>query len=275
MSFYASKAIAIAKAEVGYLEKASNAKLDDKTANAGNKNYTKYARDLCKAGYYQGNKNGYAWCDVFFDWVIWKLCGENAAVAQNLICQTGPYGAGCTNSAQYYKQAGRFHTSDPKPGDQIFFWDAKRTCAAHTGIVVGVDDTYVYTVEGNTSGASGVVANGGGVFDKKYKLDYSRIYGYGRPRYDEEPKAATSTAPKNEEEYEVNMKTIRKGDKGPQVKALQALLIGYGYDLGRYGADGDFGVKTDEVLRKYQSRNGLTPDGIAGSKTWAKLLGVA
>lgn len=40
------KVITIALAEVGYLEKASNAQLDDKTANAGKKNFTKYARDM-------------------------------------------------------------------------------------------------------------------------------------------------------------------------------------------------------------------------------------
>lgn len=40
------KVIAIALAEVGYLEKASNEQLDDKTANAGKKNFTKYARDM-------------------------------------------------------------------------------------------------------------------------------------------------------------------------------------------------------------------------------------
>lgn len=49
----------IALAEKGYHEKASNSQLDDKTANSGNKNYTKYARDLFAAGYYNGNKNGY------------------------------------------------------------------------------------------------------------------------------------------------------------------------------------------------------------------------
>ena len=56
----ASDVIAIALAEVGYKEKASNSQLDDKTANAGSNNYTKYARDLKNAGYYNGNKNGYA-----------------------------------------------------------------------------------------------------------------------------------------------------------------------------------------------------------------------
>ena len=51
--------VSIALAEVGYREKASNASLDDKAANAGSGNWTKYARDLAAAGYYNGNKNGY------------------------------------------------------------------------------------------------------------------------------------------------------------------------------------------------------------------------
>jgi len=53
----------------------------------------------------------------------------------------------------------------------------------HTGLVVAVDKTYVYTIEGNTSADSGVVSNGGSVNDKKYKLTYERIAGYGRPDY--------------------------------------------------------------------------------------------
>lgn len=267
---YASAAVEIANDEVGYLEKATNAMLDDHIANSGRGNWTKYARDLHGAGYYNGNKNGYAWCDVFFDWIIWRLCGCDAKKAQALICQSGTYGASCTSSAQYYKQGGRFFTEDPMVGDQIFFWNESKTAAAHTGIVVGVDDRYVYTIEGNTSGASGVVPNGGCVCRKQYTRKYHRIYGYGRPRYDEEPVAAPN---KKEEGYPVNMKTLKKGDKGPQVKSLQALLIGYGYNLGRAGADGDFGSATDSALRKYQSRNDLNPDGVAGPKTWGKLLG--
>ena len=164
MSYTASELIAIAKAEVGYLEKATNKDLDSKTGNAGKNNYTKYARDLHKAGYYQASKQGFAWCDMFVDWCHWIASGKDPAEAQRVICQTGPYGAGCTESAQYYKNQKRLF-QDPKPGDQIFFWDSKKTCVAHTGIVSKVDSTYVYTIEGNTSGAAEVVANGGGVFE--------------------------------------------------------------------------------------------------------------
>ena len=52
------KVLEIALAEVGYLEKKSNNQLDNKTANAGYNNYTKYARDLdAIPDFYNGKKN--------------------------------------------------------------------------------------------------------------------------------------------------------------------------------------------------------------------------
>ena len=70
----------IASAEVGYLEKASNRNLDSKTGNAGSNNYTKYARDLDNIpGFYNGPKNGYAWCDVFVDWCFVQAFGVDEA----------------------------------------------------------------------------------------------------------------------------------------------------------------------------------------------------
>ena len=58
---------------------------------------------------------------------------------------------------------------------------------------------------------------------------------------------------------------LRKGSKGDLVKKLQAAL--------GIGADGDFGQGTENALKKWQDRNGLTADGVAGPKTLAKLLG--
>lgn len=184
MANYASKLIEIATAEVGYLEKASNSNLDSKTGNAGSRNYTKYARDLAKiSGFYNGNKNGYAWCDVFVDWCFVQAFG--VAEAKKLL-NHGQYGAGCVYSSQYFRNINRFYQA-PKVGDVIFF--GSKGEEYHTGIVYKVDSDYVYTIEGNTSGASGVIANGGGVCKKSYKINYYKITGYGRPNYDKEPVA--------------------------------------------------------------------------------------
>lgn len=184
MSNYANKLIEVALAEEGYLEKKTNAQLDSKTANAGYGNYTKYARDLDNIpNFYNGKKQGVAWCDQFVDWCFVKAFGVEKA--KELLGQPDKsFGAGCEYSANYYKKMGRFYTKNPQPGDQIFFWNDKKTKAGHTGIVVKVDAVKVYTVEGNTSNVPGVVANGGCVRQKSYFLNDSDIYGYGRPDYD-------------------------------------------------------------------------------------------
>lgn len=179
------KVIDIAKAEVGYLEKASNKNLDDKTANAGDENFTKYARDMdAIPGFYNGKKQGVAWCDIFVDWCFVQAYGVDDGRA--LLCQPlDSAGAGCTYSRGYFKARGRLFDA-PEPGDQIFFWPSGGiggTRISHTGLVVDVDEKYVYTVEGNTSSEQGVVANGGCVREKRYALGYDRIAGYGRPDY--------------------------------------------------------------------------------------------
>lgn len=65
---------------------------------------------------------------------------------------------------------------------------------------------------------------------------------------------------------------LAKGDKGDKVRVLQELLLGRGYDLGTYGADGDFGATTYRQVAEFQVRNHLSADGIVGENTWRKLL---
>lgn len=178
-----------ARNEIGYLEKVTNSQLDSKTGNAGYNNWTKYARDLDKIGnIYNGGKNGYAWCDVFVDWCFITTFGVD--LGMKLLCQAyGGAGAGCTYSAQYYRNKGQFYTSNPQPGDQIFFKDSDGM--GHTGIVEKVANGYVYTIEGNTSSDAGVVANGGSVNSKRYSLSYNKIGGYGRPNWSLVPNTTT------------------------------------------------------------------------------------
>lgn len=254
MSYTVQKLISIAEAEVGYLEKASNSNLDSKTGNAGRANWTKYARDLANAGYYNGNKNGYAWCDVFVDWCHWIASNKDSKEAQRVICQTGAYGAGCVYSADYYRAKGRY-SKEPKVGDQIFFGNTGDEY--HTGIVYKVDGSRVYTIEGNTSSDSGVVDNGGGVFKKSYNRSYYEINGYGHPYYEGE-------IPSSVEEKD---DLLSVGDTGSAVKKLQQDLISLGYSCGHYGADGDFGASTKQAVIKFQREHGLDADGIAGPLT--------
>lgn len=158
--------------EVGYHEKASNYMLDDKTANSGSANYTKYARDLDNIqGFYNGPKQGYAYCDVFVDWDFVKCFG--AEIAMKMLYQPKySGGAGCTYSMQYYKNNNAF-TTIPKKGYQIFFGNSYES--THTGIVIDVDGDTVFTVEGNTSD---------GVYKRSYSIYSDNILGYGIPNYD-------------------------------------------------------------------------------------------
>lgn len=260
--------IDVAVAEIGYLEKASNSNLDSKTGNAGSGNWTKYARDLDKiSGFYNGPKNGYPWCDVFVDWCMVQAYGVTAA---KKLLNHGTSGAGCVYSAQYFRNKGRFYSS-PAAGDQIFFGD--RGDEYHTGIVEKVTGGRVYTIEGNTSGASGVVDNGGGVFRKSYPVGASYITGYGRPDYDD-AEAGTDVKPEtnNGEVCNVELRMLSKGDTGEYVSALQILLIGRGFSCGEWGADGDFGSDTDAAVRAFQKAKKIDVDGIVGPDTWTKLL---
>lgn len=70
--------------------------------------------------------------------------------------------------------------------------------------------------------------------------------------------------------------TIRKGAKNNYVTILQQGLKKLGYDLGTYGdnkdgIDGDYGSKTVNAVRKFQTKANIKVDGICGPKTWEAL----
>ncbi len=72
-------------------------------------------------------------------------------------------------------------------------------------------------------------------------------------------------------DYTMEMKNLQKGMSGENVRALQILLNGNGYNSG--AADGIFGAKTDAAVRAYQKAQSLQADGIAGKNTMGRLLG--
>ena len=295
MSCYVAKVVSIAQSEVGYQEKASNSQLDDKAANIGKNNYTKYARDLDEIpGFYNGKKQGYAWCDVFVDYLFVKAYGvENA---KKLLCQpNNSAGAGCKESMAYYKAKGQLYTS-PKIGDQIFFKNLVGT-VCHTGLVVDVDSYYVYTIEGNTSSGNKLDADGGQVCEKKYMLSYARIAGYGRPNYDVLAVSHASIAIKENMVLEWQKAAINDGFSFPkwgadgswgaecEIVARQAIVKKRTHYLHRnltkivqvavgVKADGLCGNETENAIKIYQNTNGLISDGIVGLNTWKKILGI-
>jgi hypothetical protein len=176
MGITAKDIIAVAGAEVGYLEKKTKASLDDKTANAGYNNYTKYWRDIYPS--FQGQP----WCDAFVDWVFIAVAGKERA--DEMLCG-GADSYYTPTSAKCFKAKGRLDQS-PQDGDQVFFSrNGTIDGIYHTGIVEKWDGTYVHTIEGNTSVTSGVVPNGGGVQRKKYLYaNYKGKMLFGHPIYE-------------------------------------------------------------------------------------------
>ena len=63
--------------------------------------------------------------------------------------------------------------------------------------------------------------------------------------------------------------TLYNGCRGEEVRTMQQALINLGYLHGN--ADGIFGSQTEEAVRAFQRSNGLTPDGLAGTRTLSAL----
>ena len=155
--------------------------------------HTKYAADLDAVDFYNYPKDGACdWCSIFVDWLIYQntlnsmsVLEPDADAARDYLCEpySGNAGAGCTQSASYFKSRGQFVTdpADMKCGDKIFF-QRSEGAIYHTGVIVdwgyveelGTDGFTV--IEGNT--------NGGQVAYKYYRFDDPKIAGAGSIQYD-------------------------------------------------------------------------------------------
>lgn len=98
------------------------------------------------------------------------------------------------------------------------------------------------------------------------------VSGYNRRNWTKHGKLPWVTyTGKNDESIKPKTPTKRElhlGDTGEDVKALQKDLIELGYDLGSWGADGDFGAATDKAVRNFQSEHKLDVDGWVGANTY-------
>ena len=178
MGYDRQKVIAIAAAEVGYLEKSKVAYqkdpsvLDQKTAGAGYDNYTKYGRDMHRI--YPSTMDLHAaWCDCFIDWCFQKA--YDVTTAKNLL--GGNFDDYTVASAQMYAKHGALDKK-PEVGAQIFFTrNGAVSGCYHTGLVISVaaDGKTVTTIEGN--------ANGGCVAKKVRNVNAYTLFGH--PAYND------------------------------------------------------------------------------------------
>ena len=92
-----------------------------------------------------------------------------------------------------------------------------------------------------------------------YYPDYIKRGGYngydGTPTPEPAPQKVSVTA---------LMPVLRSGSKGDAVKVWQTIV--------KTDADGKYGSKTLAATKDFQAKNGLTPDGVVGAKTWPKGL---
>lgn len=85
------------------------------------------------------------------------------------------------------------------------------------------------------------------------------------------PRTAATAAPDAQswatstEDYNAGYPVLRMGSTGSDVSDLQARLIELGYYAG--AIDGKYASATQAAVTEFQSRNGLTADGIAGRET--------
>ena len=165
------KVIEVARGELGYLEKQykyknNNEVLYHKTKGAGSDNITKYWKET------KPEWNGSAWCADWITWIFQTALGKERAKE---LLKHYPY-VYCPTMKGLFKLY-----SKPQVGDIVIFW--RNGVFAHTGLVIAVDGDKFTTFEGNTSGASGIIPNGGGVCQKQYYN--SKLFGtkFCRPAY--------------------------------------------------------------------------------------------
>jgi len=258
--------IAVALAELGYLEKKSNKDLDSKTANAGSANYTKYNRDM-KAWAGSAGLND-QWCQNFVDWVFVTAFGlEAAKKLLGTFTNYTPTGSNAFKKRGTYIKRGK---GTPKRGDVIYFYSTAKGRIGHVGIVYKVSGSTVYTIEGNTSGTSSLVTNGGGVKKKSYKMTSSYIDGYGSVDYS----VVDGATPVPETILKLGDRVLKLTSpymEGADVKDLQTRLNKLGFDCGE--ADGEFGPNTEKGVKAFQTANGMTANGEFDAKALALLNG--
>lgn len=239
----AKKVIATAKSFVGYLEKKSNSKLNDFTANAGYNNYNMFAPHAKSATGNSVYQNGVAWCDIFVDDVMIRALGVDRA--KKLL---GGWSVYTPTSANYLANAGavKVTAENAKFGDIIFFKNSSRIC--HTGFVT---NGYAETPATNKFSYS----------QKQFVNDICKALGVQSAQA-----AYNKTITLSE----------KKNPKHILVLYVQSRLKDLGYYTGT--PDRDFGKLTTKAVNAYQSKvlrykvtdGELTKKGLM----WKTLLGL-
>lgn len=238
-----------------------------KGGSAGDQN----GKEICTRNWYAGG------------WTV-LLRPKDATVAEKLAkaCE-----AGCANANIGYDQGQRntLHDKAKAVGYDLSKITAKCECdcssfATVCAIAAGVTQLE-YTGNAPTTSTMRSKFVGSGAFDALTDSKYLGVDTYLR-RGDVLVKAGSHTVivlgngSTSDEQYgkaiTVSLHQLKKGCKGEEVRALQILLMGRGFDVGKAGADGEFGTDTHNAVIKFQRDQGLDADGIAGKDTITALM---
>lgn len=173
--------IEIGKAEEGYIEKKSNAKLDSKTENKGSNNYTKYSRDVNSWGL--KGCQGQPWCCTFQFWLEVQEYGIDGGLEHWNMDDDSYAGYNCFATYNEFKRVGKVGM-EPKLG-AIAIFDF-----SHAGRVIRIYSEngrkYWDSLEGNTS-SNLADRNGGQVKIKRREWNDSSVKGFCYIDYSVEP----------------------------------------------------------------------------------------
>ena len=100
-----------------------------------------------------------------------------------------------------------------------------------------------------------------GVVKAKLLSRKPNYWGYMDKYYDYSDSATGGDVPEAIETPTLGSRMLKNGSEGDDVKQMQAGLIRLGYDLGRWGADGDFGDQTEMAVKQFQKDHGLEASG--------------
>lgn len=216
--------------------------------------------DIGKSRDEVGCSGDYAWCAA---WVSTVLNRADTGV--------GVTSDSCTLMQRCMSKSPDWSEPDdwPIPGDIIFFdWDNKKEERPldHVGICVGFEDGTIVYVNGNGDSSNYVTKEEINV-NAKGKDGHNLVAYWMRYVGDEkEPENVTE-----DKEVDLEVRQLRKGMTGGDVKTLQRLLFADGYSVGKSGDDGDFGNDTENAVKNYQRDHNLEVDGIAGVDTLTAL----
>ncbi len=149
-----------------------------------------------------------------------------------------------------------------KPGDCLYF-------KGNTSHTLGVGHVEMYTGDNECYG------HGSGTGPTKKNLrDYCKGRASSSRRYFMAIRWITDgTEGESDAGGTLGERLLKKGSVGADVMELQKVLMELGYNLPKYGADGEFGAETVEAVKAFQRTvPGLEVDGEYGPLTHAALM---